>query len=155
MKLLSLIFSFFITINPSIFIKGKDFSGYIFEENHFVLMSIDNQDKRYTPTKEDIFLAEEIIKKDIFCVNKKLINQLKGYPQIHKKLKNYVRQYVGFLNKSNEKVIWINFIWKNRFTDKEYSNDIINVHDGGSYYWSIQINLTTKSASNLKVNGIG
>lgn len=117
-------------------------------------MSIDNQNERYTPTKEDIFLAEQIMKKNISCLNKELINQPKGYPRIHKKLKNYIRQYVGFLNKSNDKIIWINFIWKDRFTKREFSNEIINVHDGGSYYWSIQINLTTESTSNLKINGI-
>lgn len=154
MKFLSQICAFFIIVNTSIFIKGKDFSGYIFEEKHFVFMSIDNQEKRYTPSKEDVFMAEELMKKDISFENKKLINQPKGYPQINKNLKKYVRQYVGFINKSNEKIIWVNFIWKDKYTDKEFSEEIINVHDGGSYYWSIQINLTTKAISNLRVNGI-
>jgi hypothetical protein len=50
MKFLSLFFSFFILINPSFFVEGKNFSGYVFERNHFVFMSIDNQNERYTPT---------------------------------------------------------------------------------------------------------
>lgn len=155
MKIVSVFFFVLAFINASVFIKGSDFSGYIFEENHFVLMTIDNQSKRYTPTKEDIFFIEAVIKKNIALKNKLLVNQTNGYPTIHKKLSRYVRQYVGFINESNEKVIWVNFIWKGRYTEKQLAENIINVHDGGSYYWSAQVNLTTKEISEISINGIG
>ncbi|OWP85578.1 hypothetical protein BWK60_13375 [Flavobacterium covae] len=134
---------------------GKNFTGYIFNEKHFVFMSIENQEKRYTPTKNEIYDIEDLLKKEISCMNKNLINQPKGFPKIHRKMGKYIRQYVGFINKSNEKVIWINFIWKDNYTKKQLSEDIINVHDGGSYYWNIQINLTKKTLSNLQINGVG
>lgn len=152
-----IIFTFltlFFTSEP-IFVNSKDFSGYIFDENHLILITIDNQSKRYTPSKEDIFLAENVIKNKLKCLNNDLINQGDKCPIIHKKTKKYIRQYVGFINNRNEKIIWINFIWKDKFLDNQISKDIIQVMDGCSYYWNIQVNLNTKSLNDLNINGQG
>lgn len=152
---ISIILLFILTVNPSKFIEGNDFSGYIFEENHFVLLSIENQNKRYTPTKEDIFLVEKIIKNKIKCANSDLMNQSNGCPKIHKKLKKYIRQYVGFINNDGQKVIWVNFIWKNNFSDDKVASDIIQVLDGCSYYWNAKINIDDNSVYDLSINGNG
>lgn len=141
--------------NESILINGKNFSGYIFDENHFVLITIDGQSKRYTPSKEDVFLAESIIKNKLKCLNTSLINQVENCPIIHKKTKKYIRQYVGFINNRNEKIVWINFIWKDKFSNEKMSKDIIQVMDGCSYYWNIKVNLDTKNLNNLNINGQG
>ena len=141
--------------SESILIKGKDFTGYIFDKNHFVLMTIDNQSKRYTPSKEDIFLAESIIKNKLKCINTSLMNQGDNCPIIHKKTKKYIRQYVGFINNRNEKIVWINFIWKDKFSNDKIYKDIIQVMDGCSYYWNIKVNLETKTLNDLNINGQG
>ena len=152
--LISLFFTFFLS-NESIFINGKDFKGYIFDKNHFILMTIDNQSKRYTPSKEDIFLAESIIKDKLKSLNASLINQGGNCPIIHKKTKKYIRKYVGFINNRNEKIVWINFIWKDKFLNEKISKDIIQVSDGCSYYWNIKVNLDAKNLNNLNINGQG
>jgi hypothetical protein len=154
-KLMISLFLMFFLSNESILINGKDFNGYIFDENHFVLMSIDNQSKRYTPSKEDIFLAESIIKNKLKCLNTSLINQGDNCPIIHKKTKKYIRQYVGFINNRNEKIVWINFVWKDKFSNEKMSKDIIQVMDGCSYYWNIKVNLDNKNLNDLNINGQG
>jgi hypothetical protein len=152
--LISICLILFLT-NESILINGKDFTGYIFDKNHSVLMTVDNQSKRYSPSKEDVFLAESIIKNKLKCLNANLINQGDNCPIIHKKTKKYIRQYVGFINNRNEKIIWINFVWKDKFSDDKISKDIIQVMDGCSYYWNIKVNLNTKTLNDLNINGQG
>lgn len=144
-----------LNLNFPEFIEGNGFTGYIFNENHFVLLSIENQKKRYTPTKEDVFLVEKILKDKIKCANVDLLNQSEGCPKIHKKFKNYIRQYVGFINKDGQKVIWINFIWKNNFSNDKVANDIIQVLDGCSYYWNVKVNIDENSLYDLSINGKG
>ncbi len=154
-KLMISLFLVLFISNESVLINGKDFTGYIFDENHFVLMTIDNQSKRYTPSKEDVFLAESIIKNKLKCLNTSLINQGDNCPIIHKKTKKYIRQYVGFINNRNEKIVWINFIWKDKFPNEKISKDIIQVMDGCSYYWNIKVNLDTRNCNDLNINGQG
>lgn len=154
-KLMISLFLILFLSSESILINGKDFTGYIFDKNHFVLMTIDNQSKRYTPSKEDIYLAESIIKDKLKGLNTNLINQGDNCPIIHKKTKKYIRQYVGFINNRNEKIVWINFIWKYKFSNEKISKDIIEVMDGGSYYWNIKVNLNAKTLNDLDINGRG
>jgi hypothetical protein len=145
----------FIPQNQSEYVKGKVFEGYIFDEKHFVLKSIYNQKSRYTPTKQDVEVAEELLKSELSEINNPLVNQGNGCPIINKSLRKYVRQYVGFINNNGEKVIWINFLWGNKTEKCDAEKDIVFVLDGCSFYWSIEVNVTLKSLSELKINGLG
>lgn len=155
MKLIFLIVFLFSFGHPSFYVHEKCYTGYVFEKEHFVLMSVENSEERFTPSANDISLVENVLKKNIANLNIKLINQPKDFPVIHKNLKKYIRQYVGFINNSNEKIIWINFLWKNKYTKEEISKEIINIKDGGSYFWNIKINLQTGELTDFNVNGIG
>lgn len=68
---------------------------------------------------------------------------------------NYIRQYVGFIDKEGNIMIWINMINDGSISASEFSEDIVMVFDGGNNYWSIFINITKKSFFGLSVNGIG
>ncbi len=149
------VLSFLFILQQASFIEGKGFSGYIFNENHDVFVSIGNQAKRYTPTQNDIFLCEKLLKEQIETINDTRYHQSGNCPIIHKKLKKYVRQYVGFVNDKGEKVIWINFIWKDKNYFDRISKDIIVVSDGCSYYWSVQVNLDIRNLHHLRINGQG
>lgn len=138
---------------PGIFIKEKCFSGYIFNEKYFVMMDVGSGYDRYTPTKEDIIKAEDIIKKNIKTANKSLINQIGSNPIIHKKLNNYVRQYVGFINEKREKIIWVNFVWKNQYMKSDLEKEVIFHSDGGSYFWNVTVDIEKNSLCDLEVNG--
>ena len=139
----------------SFFVKGKGFKGYVFDKDHFVMVSIKDQESRYTPTKEDIIKVESLLLDKLKSINIDLDNQGGNFPIIHKKLKKYTRQYVGFINSKCQKVIWINFIWNKRVESSKLSEDIYTILDGGSYYWEIKVNLEKMELFDLNVNGIG
>ena len=138
---------------PSIFIKGNGFSGYIFDADHFVMASIENQKTRYTPDNSDIILAEKLVSKQLKGLNHLKINQHDNCPVIHNKLSKYVRQYVGFINNSEEKVIWVNCLWEESGHLKDIDKRIIPVKDGCSQYWSVKVNLQSQKVYNLNING--
>lgn len=150
-----LIISILLLQSNSQYIEGNKFSGYIFSKNHEVYLTIENQKERFTPSKEDIIKAELLLKNKLECENKDKLNQLNGCPVIHKKLKFYSRQYVGFVNSKNEKIIWINFIWKKKVSDAKLKEDIYFISDGCSNYWNIFINLDKEDLFDLRINGKG
>jgi hypothetical protein len=152
---ISLLFVFSIQTNNITYIKEKEFDGYIFGKDHFVLISVENQKERYTPTKEDIIKAEKLIKRDLRKANKSLMNQGESCPIIHENLKCYTRQYFGFVNQQGEKIIWINFVWKTKSIEAILSKDLFNVLDGCSHYWNINVNLGKGKLFNLNINGQG
>lgn len=132
-------------------IKEKGYNGFIFNKEHVIFMSVENQVERCTPTKENIAKVEELLRDSMSYILKKQ-NQCK--PPINKNtLKKYRRQYVGFLTKDNDVIIWINFINNKDISDKELSEDVVSVFDGGSNYWSIFVNLTKKELFEMQVNG--
>jgi hypothetical protein len=148
--LIILIFGLF--NNNSTPIEGKGFKGYIFDKNHFVLMTIDAQKERYTPSANDIFEAEAILKSQIKLLNVNLINQTNCCPIIHKKLRKYTRQYVGFKNTQNQRIIWVNLLWEKNIPEEKFSTGIIEGPGGCSYFWNVTVNLDTKLLYDLSVN---
>lgn len=136
-------------------VKGKSYQGYIFPKEHFVFNSIDDQKERYTPTLEDIIKVETILADSInFITNKEQPYRYSLKPIINKKtLKKYKRQYVGFLDKNNNVIIWINFLLDKSLTEEDLKSDIIRVLDGRGYYWNIYINIGTNELSYMYVNG--
>ena len=121
---------------------------------------------RFTPTIQEINEAEEILKKNIKEANVPMYNQGDGCPIIHKNLKNYRRQYFGFVDLEGNKVLYVNFSWaKYSISDKmkgypspnedtSWKEVRLIVHDGCSYHWEIEINLTKQILKNLSVNGL-
>ncbi len=135
---------------PSVYVKGKGYAGYIFEKEHLVMVSIKNQQGRFTPTLEEVEVAEKLLKARLPELNKDKISQYGTCPNIEKKLKKYKRQYFGLMNQSGEKVIWINMLMNHI---NEASEEIIIVCDGCSYYWNVKVNITTGEVYDLSING--
>ena len=139
----------------SSYVEGKGYKGYVFDKEHFVFMSIENQKERYTPRQFDISMVEQLLKDSIDHIMKNQNDCSKQAVNKHN-IKKYRRQYVGFITKDNEIIIWINFLKKDRnFGNKDLSRDIVSVLDGGCNFWSIHANLTKRKLFNLHVNGDG
>ena len=156
MKFSILLSVFFVLYNNNpTHVKGKGYEGYIFDKTHFVMLSVQQQKSRYTPTNDDVKVAEKLLKRNLQIINKMRVNQTKCCPVIDKKLKKYKRQYVGFINENGDKILWINFIWSKRVLESDISKNIISVQDGCSYYWNIKINVSTGEVFDLFVNGSG
>ncbi len=135
-----------------VYCSGKGYRGYIFDSSHFVLKSIEHQEKRYTPTTDDVKKAEHVLKEKLKGVNIERINQLDDCPIVHKNLKKYCRQYVGFINEKGQRIIWVNLFW-NKEVEKQAKEGIVVVQDGCSYFWNIEINIDSENLINLQVNG--
>lgn len=155
--LFSIFFGVLMNINAqkeAVFCKGKGYKGYVFDTSYLVLKSIKEQQGKAMLSCDEIKIAEGILKKKLVDLNATKINQTEGCPNIVKKLCKYRRQYFGFINAKGEKIIWINLFWNKEFNDKS-KYELIGVNDGCSYYWNIEVNITTNSLSNLQVNGKG
>ena len=119
---------------------------------------------RFTPTIQEINEAEAILKKNIKSANNPAYNQGDGCPIIHKNLKNYRRQYYGYIDSGGNKILYVNFLWakysifdrlKGHHEDdsEEWKEQRVTVLDGCSYYWSIEINLSQQKLQNIHING--
>ncbi|MDR0972418.1 MAG: hypothetical protein LBM61_00345, partial [Prevotellaceae bacterium] len=89
------------------FIKEKEYSGYIFPRG-ISIWGFPAEGNRYTPSIEDVFAAERILKDSISSIYvKSHQEQYVSYPINKRSLKKYIRQYVGYLNRHNEPILWI------------------------------------------------
>lgn len=128
--------------------KTRQFEVAIFPESSNEIM----QQNRFTPTKEEILKAENVLKLKLTEVNKNLENQY-DTPIIHRNLKKYKRQYFGYINEKGEKILYINSLWNKSIKENRWLGQLIIVSDGGSHYWNIEYNLDTDELMNLSVNG--
>ncbi|RED26770.1 hypothetical protein BD847_0695 [Flavobacterium cutihirudinis] len=114
--------------------------------------------KRFTPTSDEVTELEISLNENI-----EIINTNKFKPLIHKNLNNYNRQYIGFFNDKGEKIIYINFLWRenenqpffNKNKEDKWKTVCQYISDGGSYYWNIKYNLTNKTFFDFRVNTLG
>lgn len=148
-------------------VQSNKFRGTIFkstypEEN--LLMYLGVRYKRITLTKEEVELAEKVLKQQIKTANRAHMNQLKKREYIHRNLPKYFRQYIGFIDEKGNKIVHINCHWDNfSIVDRlkgywdsrlEYTSDYSIVFDGGSHYWSVNVDLNKKVLYGLSVNGL-
>ena len=66
-------------------------------------------------------------------------------------LSRYRRQYVPVINSAGQKEVWVNCFC--RSSNSNWRKHIVHVHDGGNCYFSVSINLSTKTFSRFIVNG--
>ncbi|MFA7687755.1 MAG: hypothetical protein WCY25_07810 [Moheibacter sp.] len=126
--------------------QTKDFDLAVFPKEY----KIYGFEKRFTPTKEEILLAEKALQTQLEEINKNLPNQSSS-PVIHKNLKKYKRQYFGVYDENGERILFINAFWGGG--SEYWLDEIIIVHDGGSYYWQVEFNISENKLYNLMVNG--
>lgn len=131
-------------------IRNNNSIGEVFNEN-FESNAIENSLKRFTPTIEEVNLAEHILRLGL----KKL--KSKDGRFISRNLKDYKRQYLGYINSDGDKMLHISFYLDknskkqdNRFWKEEYKM----ILDGGISYWIMKINLNTNKLENIAINGV-
>ncbi len=132
--------------------ERKIIHGGIIDKDSSTWHNFDEQKERYTPTLDEVRYTEKILKDSIVYIKRKEPAH-SGF--ITKNLNRYLRQYVGFINENGDKIVWINFLYKNdSFINTAYLNDaVITVNDGGEYYWSIKVNITKNKLYDIVVNG--
>lgn len=147
----------------SIYVKTNDYEGVIFSSNCPENWN-DNKAYRWSPTEEDIVLAEKLIKKYILngkyitLANKLLMKKfnrkrVQGIdsvsqnqtPVVDLNLDKYYRQYMGFKDERGRKTLYVKCFWKGKENQFPYwKRNLIAICDGGSYYWEITVDLKRK-----------
>lgn len=120
------------------------YTGYIFPNDAAYAIPGIYTAKRFTPSKKDIERVENIISQ-----HQKENEEFKrkvGY------LCKYKRQYVGYKNDKDEKIIWVNSLCDNKFNER-IRKDIVFVLDGGACFWNVKVNLQTGELFELIING--
>ncbi|MDR2204860.1 MAG: hypothetical protein LBE36_01695 [Flavobacteriaceae bacterium] len=130
----------------------KYYKGYVFDKSKEVTF-INGVSNRFTPSKQEIEHIEKIISVSIPKEKKATTNLGKQCPKISKNLKNYNRQYIGYMDINGNRIVWINFIWKKN-CPSNWEKDIILNMDGCSYFWQTKINLEDDKIFDLFINGM-
>ncbi|WP_422360230.1 hypothetical protein [Reichenbachiella sp.] len=108
----------------------------------------------FVPTIDEIREAEGILKDQIESLNKDEINQDGSCPVVHKSLRKYTRQYIGYVTSEGSKVIFINLFWsKNLKALESMKYEYRLMLDGCSYFWRVKVDLNKKSLFDLDING--
>ena len=74
------------------------------------------------------------------------------YSQLAAPLSGYKRQYVAVINRRGQKEVWINFFCSEFDTD--WRHHVLLVNDGGSCYFHLRINLSSRKAGKIFPNGV-
>jgi len=141
----------------STYVKGDDFEGVIFDKEYKRLSNwVDSTLKRFTPTIEDIQLAETILNRQLKDTYKKNLNKYvrSNSAAVHFNLNQYCRQYFGYYDKHGKKIIFLNCFPTG---DEQYTRNwksFLHVGlDGGMAYWRAEINLSEGTLFGFNTNG--
>ncbi|RBP27023.1 hypothetical protein DFR65_1121 [Oceanihabitans sediminis] len=165
--LIILTLNFGLTFSQNIeLIESRNFDGAIFPKTYDIPLTENPPiEKRFTPTKEEIVELEKQLRGQIKEINKNKPNQGKHYgPIIHKRLKKYDRQYIGFIDQYGQRVIHVNFIWNGYSIwelirgwtkpDDSWKTEWQMWFDGGSRFWNINYIMDKKEFVDFSVNGV-
>jgi len=93
-------------------VEGKDFKGAIIPADYKINFNKNQLAQRFTPSKEDIIQAEIALTENYNKTMKKdpRVHRFKKIKNVRSYFKDYVRQYLGYINEEGEKIIWIHLV---------------------------------------------
>lgn len=136
--------------------KDKTDKGIIFSEDRLTFPEPYKFSKRFTPTPEEVEVADKILKENIGTIIS-YAKRTGAYYNLKNKnsLKNYFCQYFGGINELGERQIFINMFPKSDMTPRmDYTNIIVYL-DGGDSYITVLVNLDTVKLDEFTVGGLG
>ena len=106
--------------------------------------------KNWTPSLNDIIIAEAILKTAFNDQKRGTVNRLLG-----RSPDEYFRQFVGAETESGEKIVWINCFCKKELDSfKEWKTNLVYVADGGNCFFNVKANITKNIYTEMNVNGL-
>jgi hypothetical protein len=136
-------------------VHGGAYQGVIFPAT--VKLQLQDTVRRWTPTAADIEqLERELVVFMDKQPRKSPVNDKTFGPSIHRQLRGYTRQYVGYISPQGEKIIYINCFWNPKDDPflKHWSTNLVQVLDGGSAFWHIHYNTAKRRFAGLAINGV-
>ncbi len=116
--------------------------GYILPANKDLIIIGDPSWERWQPTENDIDLVETLLQQELKAKRKEL--ELK-------KPSRYQRQYIGYINESGERIVWVNELCGSHPIDQLDKEPVI-VFEGGPCYWNARVNIERKMVFGLGAN---
>lgn len=129
-----------------------------FDTTKIVILPLDtsyyqfNASKATVLSEKDLKLTESIL---IKCIDNNNNQGSNRHVFEYIDLGKYKRQYMPFQNKRGEKVVWVNCFCISNMDFPDWKKAIVIVDDGGSCFFNVIINLTTKKYEHLFINGYG
>jgi hypothetical protein len=114
---------------------------------------VDSTNTPFTLTQDDISEIDTLFHQSVDTFDSKLAEIFKQFSYIDLKQYDYKRQYVCYLNKKGEKIVYINCFCNSMNLD--WHKDVVFVFDGGKCFFHLIINLKTKKYIDFFVNGTG
>lgn len=140
----------------STYVEGIGYKGYAFCEEFDTEITVENQTGRFTPSTADIAECERLVRKKVAILNDEHESQENGLlcPLIDEHLDQYVRQYIGFIDEAGDRIMWVNFVWSDKYK-KLLSYEIPNIEGGCSHFFRFKVNLDKRTAYGFEVNATG
>lgn len=70
-----------------------------------------------------------------------------------KNSKQYSKQCIVKLNDNGEKEVWVNCFFNDDISFSDWKHNIVQVEDGGEYFFNFKINISNKKYYKLIING--
>ena len=106
------------------------------------------ESNRFTPSVDDIIKAETILRQSkLKDKSHQLTIKMAG--------NNYIRQYVGYISDSNNKVILMIFTKKGIIKDEKRFMSFITFLDGGKNHWQVKVDIDNNQIKDIEINGPG
>jgi hypothetical protein len=136
-------------------------------EYAFIKPDSSQLEHRFTDYDKQIALTEQDLKQIEKIIQKAYIEEAKNRESIRVKPSHLLlvkRQYISYLNKYGERIVWVNAFCKvpdiliedslggAKFQPMDWRKETVLIDDGGSCFWNILINLDT-GQSELIFNG--
>ena len=136
--------------------KNNTDRGIIFSENRLTWPAPYKFSVRFTPSPEDVEVADKILKDNIGTIISYAKRTGTNYSLKNKNsLKKYFRQYIGGINELGERQIFINLCLKSDMSPTTDYTDLIIGLDGGDSFITALINLDTLQLTEFTVGGQG
>lgn len=131
-------------------IRNKHSIGEVFKEN-FIFDVIEKSNQRFTPSIDEVNQAEILLKAEF----KKSNGKNKRF--ILKNWKDYKRQYFGYLNSNDEKILFVSFFLNEEVenqNDQFWRERYEFYLDGGPANWVAKMNMSSRKVEVITINGV-
>jgi len=112
--------------------------------------------KGFTPSHTDVDSVTKALTEKFKMLN---VTNKDDRNTISSNLPLYKIQVFGYTDKAGNKVLYLNCFRNDRQKDKDLANtwttDMVEVQDGGNYFWTIKYDLAKGAFFDFKVNGNG
>lgn len=136
----------------NISIETDQFTGVIFSY-HDLAVREGRPSNIFTPTPEEVLVAEKILQKCYLSGNSALIGPRTTTMMLYP-LEQYHRQYFGAVWGNGHRIIWVNSFRKNLHRE-EWLWKRISIVDGGANYFNICVNISAGYCQYFFINSEG